>query len=58
MDEVGEAVESAAEETEKVSGEEVSGPFEVETTDKRRVKVVPNKGFDEANGTLCRNVNQ
>lgn len=49
--EVREAVESlqgTVEETEKVCCEDVVGPFEVESTDEWRIKIVSSEGFDEA----------
>ena len=56
--EVGEALEGALEEAEKVCGEEVVGPLEVESTDELRIQVVPREGLDEAQGPLGGNVYQ
>jgi hypothetical protein len=56
--EVGEALEGAVEEAEKVGGEDVVGPLEVEAADERRIDVVPREGLHEAQRPLGGDVDQ
>ena len=56
--EMAETLESAVEETEKVGGEDVVGPIEVESTDERGIKVVSDEGFEEAEGAFWVDVDE
>lgn len=56
--EVAESLEGTVEEAEKVACEDVFVPLEVESTDKRGIKIVASEGFDEAQCSLWGDVDE
>ena len=55
---VGEALEGAVEEAEKVGGQDVFGPFEIESTDERGIDVVARERLHEPQCALRGNVDE